>query len=306
MNGATRSTRNWPRREAAAGTDPPLVQVLAAAATRLAAAGIESPALEARLLLGHALGCDQVTLIRERAAPLALALAAPGFPALLARRAGHEPLAQILGRREFWGLSFAVSPATLIPRPDSETLITAALAASPDRRAVRRVLDLGTGSGCLLLAALHEFPAAFGVGVDLSPGALATACANAAALDLAGRAAFLCGDWARALRGGFDLVLCNPPYIESGAIAGLAPEVARFEPRAALDGGADGLDAYRAVIADLPLLLAPGGVAILELGAGQAGAAAALAAARGLAVRALAPDLGGIPRALVLAPGVTE
>ncbi len=306
MNGATKSTTNWPPREAAAGTDPPLARVVAEAAARLAAAGIESPALEARLLLGHALGCDQATLIRERAAPLAIAIAAPGFPALLARRAGHEPLAQLLGRREFWDLSFAVSPATLIPRPDSETLITAALAAWPDRRAVRFVLDLGTGSGCLLLAALHEFPAAFGIGVDLSPDALATAAANATALDLSERTAFLCGDWARAVRGGFDLVLCNPPYIETGMIGGLAPEVARFEPQAALDGGADGLDAYRAVIADLAPLLAPGGVAILELGVGQADAVTALAAARGLAVRALAPDLGGIPRALVLAPDVTE
>lgn len=305
MNGAIKSTTSWPRREAAA-TDPALVRVLAEAASRLAVAGIEAPALEARLLLGHALGCDQATLIRDRAAPLSVARAAPGFPALLARRAGHEPLAHILGRREFWGLSFAVSSATLIPRPDSETLITAALAAVPERRAVRRVLDLGTGSGCLLLAALHEFPAAFGIGVDLSPAALAIAAGNAAALDLAGRAAFLCAAWGVALRGGFDLILCNPPYIESGMIAGLAPEVARFEPLAALDGGADGLDAYRQVIADLPRLLAPGGVAVVELGAGQAGAVAALAAARDLAVRALADDLAGVQRALVLTRSVAD
>ena len=273
---------------------------------RLAAAGLESPALEARLLLGHALGCDQASLIRERTTSLALARAAPGFPALLARRARREPLAHILGRREFWGLSFAVSPATLIPRPDSETLITAALAAWPERQAVRRVLDLGTGSGCLLLAALTEFPVAFGIGVDLSAAALAIAGTNAAALGLAARVAFLRAAWGGALAGGFDLVLCNPPYIESDAIADLAPEVARFEPRAALDGGSDGLDAYRAVIADLPALLAPGGIAVLELGAGQASAVRTLAAARGLAIRAVADDLGGMPRALVLARGVAE
>jgi release factor glutamine methyltransferase len=171
---------------------------------------------------------------------------------------------------------------------------------------VRRVLDLGTGSGCLLLAALTEFPVAFGIGVDLSAAALAIAGTNAAALGLAARVAFLRAAWGGALAGGFDLVLCNPPYIESDAIADLAPEVARFEPRAALDGGSDGLDAYRAVIADLPALLAPGGIAVLELGAGQASAVRTLAAARGLAIRAVADDLGGMPRALVLARGVAE
>lgn len=305
MNGAIKSTKSWPHREAAA-TDPPLAVHLARIAARLAAAGVENPRREARLLLAHALDSDQETLIRERETPLSLERAAPAFSTLLARRLGREPLALILGRREFWGLSLAVSPATLIPRPESETLVAAAIAARPTRAAVRRVLDLGTGSGCLLLAALTEFPEAFGIGVDRSPHALAIAAGNAAALGLGGRAAFLCGDWGQALRAGFDLVLGNPPYIETTAIDGLAPEVARFEPRDALDGGADGLAAYRAVMAGLPALLAPYGIAVIELGAGQAAAVSALAAAHGLHVQAQVPDLAGIPRALVLRPGVAK
>lgn len=260
--------------------------LLADAAARLAAAGIEAPAREARLLLAHARAHDP-----------------PAFPALLARRLRHEPLAYILGKREFWSLDFAVSPATLIPRPDSETLIEAALAARP-AEAIRRILDLGTGTGCLLLAALSECPAAFGIGVDRSAAAAALAAANAATLGLASRAAFLAGDWGAALAGRFDLILCNPPYIERAVIPTLMRDVAEFEPASALDGGEDGLDAYRAVIAGLAPLLAADGVAVVELGQGQAAAVAALAAAAGFAT-ALRPDLAGIPRALVLA-GATK
>ncbi len=275
---------------------------------RLAAAGIPTPGREVRLLLAHALGRAPESLIGERPAP------PPGFAALIARRAAREPLAFILGRREFWSLPFAVSPATLIPRPESETLLEAALAAWPDRAAVRRVLDLGTGTGCLLLAALSEFPAAFGVGIDRVAAAAALARANAEALGLARRAAFLAGDWAASVVGRFNLVLANPPYVERAAIPGLMPEVARFEPRSALDGGADGLDAYRRLLPSLPRLLAEGGLAILELGIGGAEGVARLAAAEGLAVRAVRPDLGGNSRALMLAdpgrrscsPGVTK
>lgn len=269
---------------------------LAATAAQLAEAGIEAARLEARLLLAHALGCDQETLLLRRDEPVA----APALAALLARRRAREPLARILGRREFWGFSLALAPATLIPRPDSETVIAASLAVLPRRDEVKRVLDLGTGSGCLLLAALREFPAAFGLGVDRAASACRCAARNAAALGLAGRAAFLCADWGTAIAGRFDLVLCNPPYIASAEIATLEPEVARFDPPLALDGGADGLAAYRAVLAALPALLAPAGVAVLELGQGQLAAVSGLADAAGLCAITARADLAGIPRALVL------
>jgi release factor glutamine methyltransferase len=220
---------------------------------------------------------------------------------LLARREAHEPLALILGQREFWSLTFAVSPATLIPRPESETLIEAAIAAFGNRQPPRAVLDLGTGTGCLLLAALTEFPTALGIGVDRSDAAVTLAAANAASLHLANRACFLCGDWAEALSARFDLVLCNPPYVATADLAELMPEVARYEPRLALDGGIDGLAAYRRLLPTLPQLLTEHGVAVLELGAGQMKAAVALARKADFAA-GTRPDLAGISRALVLRP----
>jgi release factor glutamine methyltransferase len=274
----------------------PAGEALRRGAERLSAAGIGNARLEARLLLAHALGVTAEALLRDRSAPVGTA----AYEALLARRAAREPLALILGHREFWSLDLAVSPATLVPRADTETLIEAALAARPDRVAVRRILDLGTGTGCLVLAALGEFPAAFGIGVDIEPQAAALAAANAGRVGLADRAAFICGSWAEALAGPFDLVLCNPPYIPSGDIPGLMPEVAAHEPRRALDGGPDGLDAYRRILAGLPRLLPAGGVAVLELGQGQADPVAALARREGLAVDGVRPDLSGIPRAMAL------
>ncbi len=237
---------------------------------------------------------DQAALLRDLTAP-----APPGFEALLARRAGREPMALILGRQGFWTLELEVSAATLIPRADTETLIEAALAARPDRAAVRRVLDLGTGTGCLLLAALMEYSDAWGLGLDLAPAAAALAARNGRALNLADRTSFVVSDWAAPVSGRFDLVLSNPPYIETAAIAGLMPEVARHEPRRALDGGADGLDAYRTLLAALPALLAPGGLAVFELGAGQADPVCVLARTAGF-TPALRADLGGMPRALLL------
>ena len=257
---------------------------------RLAAAGIEEPRREARILLAASEGVSAAGL-------LALdEVDETKFTALLRRREAREPMAYILGHREFWGMDFAVSPATLIPRPDSETLIEAVLAAG---MSPRTVLDLGTGTGCLLLAILHEFPQAFGVGVDLSPPAASLARANAAALGMADRAVFLAGNWAEALAESFDLVLSNPPYIEAADVVGLMPEVARYEPLSALAGGADGLAAYRAIIAALPRLLAPDGMAILELGAGQATSVAALAAAAGFSCTTR-QSLDGIERAAML------
>jgi release factor glutamine methyltransferase len=261
----------------------------------LRASGIENPRLEARLLLAHALNLPVAALLRDPDLP---ADPTP-YVSLITRRAAHEPLAYILGHREFWSLRFAVSRATLIPRPESETLIEAALTACVRRAPPRTVLDLGTGTGCLLLAALHEFPASFGIGVDRSPAAAALAAANANSLGLGDRAAFLCADWAAPLAARFDLILCNPPYIPTCEIGGLMPEVVGHEPASALDGGADGLSAYRRVLPLLPQLLRPDGVAVLELGIGEGPRVAALARESGLSA-ITRPDLAGIPRALVL------
>ena len=273
-----------------------LGEALTDAAAVLAAAGIEDPRREARLLLAHATGLDPASLLLRRDEPSQAA----EFSQLVQRRAAHEPMALITGRQGFWSIELAVSPDTLIPRADTETLIEAALALFQDRGAVTRILDFGTGTGCLLLAALTEFPLAWGVGVELSPEAAALARRNAAGLGLAGRSSVVSGNWADALVGRFDLVLANPPYIESEAITGLMPEVSRYEPLRALDGGPDGLAAYRAIIAALPQVLAPEGIAIMELGIGQADTVAALV--RSVAMHPLPPyvDLAGIPRALAV------
>jgi release factor glutamine methyltransferase len=278
--------------------DSSVATALRHGATHLASAGIDNPALDARLLLAHAMGLDQAALLRDRAAPVPAS-----YQALLARRAAREPIAFILGRQGFWTLDFEVSQDTLIPRADSETLIEAVLAARPNRASVGRVLDLGTGTGCLLLSVLSEYPAAWGLGLDLSPGAASLAARNARALGMADRTACVVADWAAPITGHFDVVLSNPPYIQGDHIGGLMPEVARFEPRQALDGGPDGLDAYRALIECVPRLLAPGGLAVLELGAGQAADVVGLARCAGFST-ALRTDLGGIERAVLLEKSV--
>jgi release factor glutamine methyltransferase len=273
-----------------------LGEALPRAAARLDAAGLDDARREARLLAAHVLGLAPGQFL-DPAREIDMA----AFEAAVARRAERrEPLAFITGRQGFWTLDLEVSPSTLIPRADSETLIEAALKMFPERGRVRTILDLGTGTGALLLAALSAFPAAFGVGVDLSPDAALLAARNAGANGLGGRAAFLAGSWAESLKGTFDLVLANPPYIETAAIGGLMPEVGLHEPRRALDGGADGLDAYRALLGALPVLLAPGGAAILELGEGQARSVCALAEAAGLHHVGVDADLAGIPRAAKL------
>jgi release factor glutamine methyltransferase len=253
----------------------------------LRAAGIDR--LDAEVLLAHLLGCTRGELLlrgdRE--------IDASAFAALVARRAAGEPVAYITGEREFWSLPLRVTPDVLIPRPDSETLVEAALAAG--ERA--RVLDLGTGSGALLLAVLSEWPDATGLGVDASAAALAVARGNADALGLAGRADFRLGDWGAGLDERFGLVLCNPPYVEEGAA--LAPDVRAFEPASALFAGEDGLADYRRLVPQLPELLAEGGVAVLEIGWQQAEAVSALAAEAGL-VGEVRCDLAGRDRALVL------
>ena len=264
-------------------------------AALLGAAGVGSPRLDARLLLAHAAGLDQAALLTDSDRTVD----AHAYEALLARRVTREPLAYIVGTQEFWSLPFEVSPATLIPRADSEAVVEAALAAlAPGDTGA--VLALGPGTGCLLLAVLHERPLAWGVGVDLAPAAAQLAARNARTLGLSGRAVFVAGDWDAALDSRFSLVLANPPYVATGEIPGLQPEVAHWEPKGALDGGMDGLAAYRRLLARLPLILAPGGSAVLEVGAGQAGPVAALAEAVGLHLAESQADLSGTIRALRL------
>lgn len=265
-------------------------------AARLREAGTPGADLDARLLFAFALGLPAARLPGDE--PVTPDEAARA-EALLARRIAGEPVARILGEKEFWSLPFTLSPDTLVPRPDTETLVEEALALRPDRAAPLRMLDLGTGTGAILAALLVEYPAAFGIGVDRSEGAARTARANLARLGLGDRSLIVVGDWAGALRGPFDLVVSNPPYIPSAAIAGLDVDVRAHDPMAALDGGVSGLDAYAAIAAMLPGLLPPGGLCVLELGFGQEGDVAALLRAAGLQVpRAARPDLGGIPRAL--------
>lgn len=271
---------------------------LAWATGRLATAGIDSARAEARLLLQHASGLGRERQLASPGAPLPPAVQA-GLARLVEQRAARVPLAYLLGRKEFYGHELEVGPGVLVPRPETETLIEAALRLFPDRGARLRVLDLGTGSGCILLTVLHLFPHATGVGTDLSEQALAVAAANAARLGVAGRARLVRTGWGQGLEPAFDLILSNPPYIASADLASLDPEVAVHEPRLALDGGADGLDAYRALTPDLLRLLAADGTALLEIGRGQEVRLAAWFAARGFAVRAW-PDLAGIARCLEL------
>lgn len=272
-----------------------------ALATRLQSAGIEEPSLDARLLVGAALGLDLTGLITQAARYLAPEEAVR-LEAYAQRRLAHEPVARILGMREFWGLPFRLSEATLVPRPDTETVVELALEIFRERTIAGRrprIADIGTGSGAILLALLHEIPEAFGVGTDLSLTALGTARGNAAALGLAGRAAFVACSYASALQGPFDLIVSNPPYIPAGEIPKLSIEVREHDPHLALDGGNDGYDAYRALIPQAAERLVPGGALVVEAGQGQAADIETLMTAAALTVdRPPRADLGGIPRAV--------
>jgi release factor glutamine methyltransferase len=268
------------------------------AAARLAEARIDGAAREARLLLQAA---GDVPLAAQMAYPereVEMATLAR-FHTLVARRAGREPMAHILGRREFWSLPFKVTADTLDPRPDSETLVQAVLGKVGDRSAPLRLLDFGTGTGCLLLALLHELGNATGLGIDLSRAALVVAEENARALGLASRASFRHGDWDAAADPGFDIIVSNPPYIATGDLAALQPEVARFEPRLALDGGPDGLAAYRRLMPAAARLLGRGALAALEIGAGQGDSVIRIGQAAGLRHIATTADLGGVARCVV-------
>jgi release factor glutamine methyltransferase len=267
----------------------------------LRAQGIDSPELDARILVGHALGLDHAALAAAWQRSLTDAEARATI-ALAIRRLNREPIARIVGTKEFWGLALHITPATLVPRPESETVVEAALAsvdARGSRAAPYRIADLGTGSGALLLALLTELPQAFGVGTDISVDALITARDNAARLHHRARSAFVAGDFGCALAGEFDLVVSNPPYIASGEVAALAADVRDYDPRAALDGGPDGLAAYRCIASDAQRLLAREGHLVVELGQGQADAVAALFAQAGLKIAIIRNDLAGVSRALV-------
>ena len=261
--------------------------------------GLDTPELDARLLVGHALALDHAALARRSDRKLTAA-EADAISALAARRLAREPVARIIGVKEFWGLNFKLNAETLVPRPETETVVEAALAAlDGSRREALRVADLGTGSGALLLALLSELPDAHGVGTDVSLAALRCARANARSLGIAGRASFVACDYGAALCGPFDLIVCNPPDVRRGDIATLAAEVRLFDPPRALDGGADGLDGYRVIASDARRLVSRNGILVLELGAGQLDSVRALFAGAGLAVEASRNDLLGVPRAVV-------
>jgi release factor glutamine methyltransferase len=274
---------------------------LADARARLAAAGLDNAALDARLLLAAATGRETARLIADSREPLGEA-AMSRFAAMLERRLKREPVARIVGEKEFWGLPIGVNAATLVPRPETEILVEAALDAIRDFHPAQpiHICDLGTGSGAILLALLSELPRARGTATDICAEALAQARRNAERLGLADRIRFELSDFCDGPAGPFELVVSNPPYVRRQDIAGLASEVRRFDPTTALDGGADGLDAYRVIARRLPQLLSAAGVAVLEVGAGQAEAVAALLEAQGLETGDLRRDLAGIPRAVVV------
>jgi release factor glutamine methyltransferase len=269
---------------------------------RFKAAGIDSDALDARLLTGAALNLDLTGVIAQATRQLTTD-EADRLDGFARRRLAGEPVARILGSKEFWGLPFKLSAETLVPRPDTETIVEATLEIlrAGDRSQTRlRIADLGTGSGAILLALLTELPDATGIGTDLSTAALGTAKANAQYLGLASRADFIVSDYADALSGTFDLIVSNPPYIRSADIAGLAPEVRDHDPHLALDGGRDGLEAYRRIAPQAARLLSPGGLLVLEIGQGQDDDVARLVAAAGLTVMGPAKrDLAGIGRAVL-------
>jgi release factor glutamine methyltransferase len=278
-----------------------LQAALAAAHESLSASLIPSYRLDARLLLEYATGLSREIIAGYPEREITAA-EWEAYTALIARRAAREPLSHITGQREFWGLPFDVTADTLDPRPDSETLIEAALQYFPDKNAKLRILDLGTGSGCLLLSLLSEYQQARGTGIDISPAALEVAKRNSIALKLEERTDFILQSWGKGLSGSYDLIITNPPYIENTVIKTLEPEVASYEPHLALSGGEDGLDCYRALAPDIAALLTPGGVSIIEFGQGQEHDVTIIMAAHQLRAVSYGYDLGGITRCVTVTP----
>jgi release factor glutamine methyltransferase len=289
--------------------DEPAGSALNSLRRRLAAVDATSAALEARCLVEAACGLDRAGLIAHADRPLG-ERSADKLAEFAARRFAGEPLARILGTREFWGLPFRLSPATLEPRPETETLVAAVLRHCeesfgrnhPWRDHPWRILDLGTGSGCILVSLLSELPGATAIGVDRSPEALLTARGNAEELGVGGRALWVASDWASALRGTFDIVVSNPPYIVSADIAGLAPEVRNNDPLLALDGGPDGLTCHSAIVNDVNQLMGDRGRVFLEMGAGQDAPLRALLTLRGLTEIRSYVDLSGLTRVVSAGP----
>jgi release factor glutamine methyltransferase len=269
-------------------------------AERLAAAGIDSARLDARVLVAHTMNLAPGESVSAREpSPEELAR----YEELLERRMAREPVAYITGEREFWSLPFTVGPGVLIPRPETETLLEAAARFFPDRNQPLEVLDLGTGSGAILIAFLRDYPSARGTGIDQSEEALSWARRNAERLGVVNRSTWNSGSWQAAEGRPYDLILSNPPYLALGEAAALAPEIAAYEPLVALLAGPDGLEAYRAIAPIAAASLKPGGRVILELGAGQASAVRELLRGYGLEIMVVMPDLAGIPRAIVAGRG---
>jgi len=286
----------------AVARDTSVAQARRALAGKFRAAGIESPELDARVLIGHALGLDHAGLAAAASQPISN-VTAMQIERLAARRLAGEPVARILGRKEFWSLPLIVTSAVLVPRPETETVVELTLTLldrSGPRTRPLRIADVATGSGAILLALLSELPNAHGIGTDIDTDALAVARANARQLGFDARATFLASDYGAALAGPFDLVVSNPPYVASADIATLAPEVRKHDPHHALEGGPDGLAPYRAIATDAPRLLKPGGHLVVEIGAGQERAVGDLFAAGGLAIAATRPDLAGVIRAVAV------
>jgi len=275
-----------------------LGSLLAEAAAALTQAKVGEPRRRARRLVSSTLALSPADLLAhpERAVD---ERATDRVRVALARMVDREPLSRILGRREFWGMEFGLSTDTLDPRPETETVVTAVLRSIPDRGAPLRLLDLGTGTGCILLALLSEFPAATGFGAEVAAGAAVTARRNAATLGLAHRADFVVGDWAGPISGVFDVIISNPPYIASAALADLPREVALYDPRCALDGGPDGLACYRSLAADIRRLMGPRSLFVCEVGLSQGSAVEAILRANGLSIERCERDLAGIMRCVV-------
>jgi len=310
-----------------------IAEALARATERLRAAGIDSARLDARVLLAHAMGVEPNEVLHaktrrrgeenrraERANKIVSGNTIPDeekelrvsaspreenplaeFETLIARRIAREPVAYITGRKGFWDLEFDAGPGALVPRPETETLIEQIVKIFPGKNTALKILDLGTGTGCILLTLLHLYPNATGLGVDASAEALKWAKRNATGLGLESRTELRQADWAEIRESGFDLVVSNPPYLSAEDMAALQPELA-YEPKEALSAGPDGLSAYRAIAALLPPLLAPSGCAVLEIGKGQGPAVSAILEAAGLEILGLAPDLSGIPRSITARP----
>jgi len=269
------------------------------AVLELQRAHIETASMDARILLQYVLGVTREQLLLNIENELTTAQAIM-FNAIIERRVQRQPVSQLTGKREFWGMCFRVTEHTLDPRPDSETLVEAILARVHTREAALQVLDLGTGTGCLLLTVLSEYPNATGTGVDMCKNALAVAQENARTLGMEQRTAFVLSCWGEAVEGSYDIVISNPPYIPSSVIFGLAPEVAQWEPRLALDGGTDGMDCYRAIIPQLKRLLKPTGLAVFEIGIGQARELEALVQSHGLQVAGSKDDMASITRCVLV------